>query len=126
MGGAHIYPGLIDAHVHLLQQGKLMLQADLAGSKSLTEVVTRLQDYAKTEASVKTGWILGMGWDQNQWGGDFPTRATLDAAFPDTPVYLRRIDVHAGWFNSAALKLGIPLPLSHFNKISSIHFSHCW
>ena len=49
---------------------------------------------------------MGRGWDQNDWGGDgaFPTRADLDAAFPDRPVWLGRVDGHAGWANTAALR----------------------
>ncbi|MCA9679014.1 MAG: amidohydrolase [Myxococcales bacterium] len=50
-------------------------------------------------------WVQGRGWDQNLWGGEFPTRATLDAVAPDRPVSLRRIDGHALWANSAALAL---------------------
>ncbi|MEJ2385005.1 MAG: amidohydrolase [Xanthomonadales bacterium] len=49
-------------------------------------------------------WLLGRGWDQNDWPEPvFPNRADLDAEFPDRPVWLRRIDGHAGWANSAAL-----------------------
>src|SRR5690606_1369818 len=52
------------------------------------------------------GWLLGRGWDQNNWPGQqFPTAADLDALFPDRPVWLRRVDGHAGWANSAAMAL---------------------
>ena len=50
-------------------------------------------------------WLLGRGWDQNDWPGkSFPTAADLDAAFPSRPVWLERIDGHAGWANTAALR----------------------
>ncbi len=49
--------------------------------------------------------MLGGGWDQNDWPEKvFPTAADLDAAFPDRPVWLERVDGHAGWANSAALR----------------------
>jgi len=66
-------------------------------------VIERLKEFAKRSPSK---WIIGSGWDQNRWPGQqFPTKADLDAAFPDTPVYLTRIDGHASWANSKALKL---------------------
>ena len=51
-------------------------------------------------------WIIGRGWAQNDWPvKDFPTKDILDKAFPNNPVYLTRIDGHAGWVNSKALQL---------------------
>ncbi len=48
--------------------------------------------------------MLGRGWDQNDWPGQsFPDRFDLDRAFPDRPVWLERIDGHAGWANTRAL-----------------------
>jgi predicted amidohydrolase YtcJ len=49
--------------------------------------------------------LLGGGWDQNDWPEKaFPTAADLDAAFPDRPVWLDRVDGHAGWANGAAMR----------------------
>ena len=50
-------------------------------------------------------WIVGRGWDQNDWQIErFPTRAILDSVAPDNPVVLTRIDGHAYWVNSRALR----------------------
>lgn len=100
--GAVVIPGLIDAHAHLMGLGMALMQADLVGTASKQEVLERLQDFA---ARLPEGaWLLGRGWDQNDWPEQsFPTAADLDAAFPDRPVWLERIDGHAGWANSAAL-----------------------
>ena len=103
LGGATVIPGLIDAHGHVGGLGYTFLQADVAGTRSKADVIERLRASAKDLAP--GAWLLGRGWDQNDWvGKDFPTAADLDAAFPDRPVWLRRIDGHAGWANSAALK----------------------
>ena len=104
LGGAAVVPGLIDAHAHLLGLGEALLQADLVGTRSVGEVVERLREFSATLPD--GAWITGRGWDQNDWGGDgaFPTRADLDAAFPDRPVWLGRIDGHAAWANTAALR----------------------
>jgi predicted amidohydrolase YtcJ len=57
-------------------------------------------------AKVSSGaWIQGRGWDQNLYPDQqFPTRAVLDAVAPTTPVVLRRVDGHAAWANSEALR----------------------
>lgn len=102
LGDATVVPGLIDAHAHLMFLGSTLMQADLTGATSKAEIVARLQRFAVDNPD---GWLLGNGWDQNQWAQmDFPTVADLDAAFPERPVWLGRIDGHAGWANSAALR----------------------
>jgi predicted amidohydrolase YtcJ len=97
---ATVLPGLTDAHAHLLGLGQSREIVDLRGAASVAEVVTRLEAGAPS-----SGWVLGRGWDQNLWGGAMPSAAELDVAFPDRPVWLRRVDGHAGWANSAALRL---------------------
>ncbi len=103
-GGRTVLPGLIDAHAHLMNLGIGMLQADLVGADSLGEVLTRLQDFEATLPD--SAWLIGRGWDQNDWPvKEFPSRADLDAYFPDRPVWLTRIDGHAAWGNSAAIRV---------------------
>ncbi len=104
LDGRTVVPGLIDAHAHLMGLGEALLSADLVGSTSREDVVARLVAFAR---DLPPGaWVTGRGWDQNDWGGDgaFPTRADLDAAFPDRPVWLGRVDGHAGWANTAAMR----------------------
>lgn len=103
-GGRAVVPGLIDAHAHLMGLGESKLQVDLVGAASKAEVVARLQAF---EARLPEGaWLIGRGWDQNDWPEkSFPTRQDLDAAFPERPVWLRRIDGHAAWANTAALRV---------------------
>ncbi len=102
-GGRTVLPGLIDAHAHLMNLGHALLNADLAGADSKAEIVARLQAFARELPS--DAWLLGRGWDQNRWPERaFPTAADLDAVFPDRPVWLKRVDGHAGWANSAALR----------------------
>ncbi len=100
--GVTIVPGLIDAHGHMLGLGLTLTQVDLVGSASVADVIARLRAFAAKLP--KDAWLVGRGWDQNRWaGGAFPTAADLDAVFPDRPVYLRRVDGHAAWANTAAL-----------------------
>jgi len=101
--GRTVLPGLIDAHGHVLGLGLSLLNADLRGTRSKAEIVARLR---KQAAGLPAGaWLIGRGWDQNDWPEKaFPSAADLDAAFPERPVYLSRVDGHAAWANSAALR----------------------
>src|SRR5690606_15002403 len=83
--------------------GLALTRVDLVGTRSKQEILQRLQEFAR--ALPPGEWLLGRGWDQNDWPEQaFPTAADLDAAFPDRPVWLGRVDGHAGWVNSAALR----------------------
>src|SRR6185295_3674961 len=94
---------LIDAHGHIMSLGLALMRADLVGASTKDEAIARLREFARTLPA--GAWLLGRGWDQNDWPGkSYPTAADLDAAFPDRPVWLERIDGHAGWANTAAMR----------------------
>ena len=102
--GRSLLPGLIDAHGHVLGLGTMKMQADLTGTSSLEAALQVIKAYAAAHAS--DPWLLGRGWNQVAWKlGRFPTAAELDSVLADRPVWLERVDGHAGWANSAALKL---------------------
>jgi predicted amidohydrolase YtcJ len=100
--GAAIVPGLIDSHVHMRGLGDMLETMDLRGINSIAEVVRRVRQQAA--ALPKGAWIRGRNWDQTNWGGQFPVAA--DLAGIDNPVYLTRVDGHAGWANTKALEAG--------------------
>jgi len=101
--GATVVPGLIDAHGHIMSQGLALMRADLVGAATRDEAIARLVEFERTLPP--GAWLLGRGWDQNDWPGkSYPTAADLDTAFPQRPVWLERIDGHAGWANSAAMR----------------------
>ena len=116
-----IYPGFIDGHCHFLAYGLMMFDADLTGTNSFAEVLDRVKKYESTRMSE---WIIGRGWDQNDWKESmklanpdlaavpeeelevpFPDKSILDSLYPNTPVYLTRIDGHAVLVNQKALDL---------------------
>ncbi|WP_375187699.1 amidohydrolase [Sphingobium yanoikuyae] len=102
-GGKTLIPGLIDAHGHVMGLGLSLITLDLSDTKSLAEAQAKIRAYAQENTGRK--WIIGTGWNQETWGlGRFPTAAELDAAVGDIPVWLERIDGHAGWANSAAIR----------------------
>ena len=100
--GRTVIPGLIDAHAHVMGLGLGLLTVDLSDTRTLAEAQRKIAEYAA--ANPERPWIVGRGWNQEIWGLDrFPTAAELDAAVADRPVWLERVDGHAGWANTAAL-----------------------
>ncbi len=101
--GKAIYPGFIDAHAHFYNYGLSLKRADLTGTVSWDEVLTKLQAFATEN---KDGWLVGRGWDQNDWTvKEFPSKEKLDNLFADRPVLLTRVDGHAAIANQKALDL---------------------
>ncbi len=101
--GQTILPGFIDAHCHFYGLGLQQQRVDLVGTRSFEEVIKRVIDFQNKR---KTNFIIGRGWDQNDWEDkQFPNKLLLDNLFPDTPVALTRIDGHAMLCNQKALDL---------------------
>ncbi len=102
--GATVVPGLTDAHFHLVGFGASLDRLQLMDTGS-PEQIAQIVAHKAGELPPGT-WIQGRGWDQNDWEvKQFPHHSVLDTVSPDHPVVLSRVDGHAIWVNSAALKL---------------------
>jgi predicted amidohydrolase YtcJ len=100
--GKLLTPGFDDAHIHFLQGGRALMLVDLNGARTLAEAKQRI---AARVREVQPGtWILGRGWDQTLWGGEWPSKKDLDDVAPANPVFLSRVDGHTTWANSLALR----------------------
>jgi predicted amidohydrolase YtcJ len=100
--GRTVVPGFIDSHAHVMALGLAQLTVDLSDTRSLDEALRKVAAYAAENP--ERPWVVGRGWNQELWGlGRFPTAAELDAVIGDRPVWLERVDGHAGWANTAAL-----------------------
>ena len=101
--GKFIYPGFIDAHAHFVGYGNSLQRVNLVDTESWDEVLDKTKKFADENPA---GWILGRGWDQNDWPvKEFPTNEKLNELFPDRPVVLTRIDGHAAIANKKALDI---------------------
>lgn len=101
--GQVMLPGMIDAHVHVMDMGFAALTLDLSATTSLKDALAAIKAFA--EANPGRPWIIGRGWNQEKWGlGRFPTAAELDTVVSDRPVWLERADNHAQWANSLAIQ----------------------
>jgi predicted amidohydrolase YtcJ len=99
-----LLPGLIDAHGHMLNLGQTLLQVDVRGLSSAQKSAEKVQQYARQNPQLS--WIIGRGWNQVLWPDkQFPNAKQLDEYLKDKPVWLARIDGHAGWANSKALAM---------------------
>ncbi|MGI8499090.1 MAG: amidohydrolase [Gemmatimonadaceae bacterium] len=102
--GRTIVPGIVDAHGHVLGLGQALRNVDLVGTSSYEEVIARV--VARAKELPAGAWVLGRGWDQNQWGDTrFPTHEALSRAVPANPVALTRVDGHATLANAKAMSL---------------------
>ncbi len=102
--GALAIPGLIDAHAHFMDLGFSRMKLDLFGTESADQIASMVQDVS--ESSEEGTWILGHGWDQNDWEvKEFPTHEVIDEVASDRPVYLTRVNLHAAWANAKAMQL---------------------
>ncbi len=103
LGGRVVLPGLVDAHAHLQIMARARISVSVNDTRSEGEAAARVGAAA---AKADPGeWLGGRGWDQTLWpDGAFPTKASLDRAAPANPATLVRVDGHAAWANSAALR----------------------
>lgn len=103
-GGKTLLPGMIDAHGHVLSLGVSQMQLGLRATANLAEAQKAIADYAVRFPLNQ--WVIGGEWNQANWKlGRFPTAQEIDAVVKDRPVWLSRVDGHAGWANSKALQL---------------------
>ena len=102
LSGTYLYPGFIDAHGHLFGYAEMLSMVNLLGTESKEECIERIADFIENNPS--NTWIIGRGWDQNDWPiKEFPTSQDLNQ-FKGVKIYLTRIDGHAAWVNQEVLK----------------------
>ncbi|WP_438862340.1 amidohydrolase [Neptunicella sp.] len=104
LDGKAVLPGLIDAHGHFMGLGYSLLEADVRDIRSKLATVKAVASFAKQNPDLD--WVRGGGWNQVLWPeNDFPNATDLDEFIQNRPVWLERVDGHAGWANSLALKM---------------------
>jgi predicted amidohydrolase YtcJ len=102
--GLPVFPGMTDAHIHLIGYGLGLLQIELRETRSIADAARAIA--AGAAARPQDPWIVGHGWNKNIWAeGRFPTRHDLDPATGDRPAACSSKDGHLLWVNSAALRL---------------------
>lgn len=101
-GDGLVVPGLIDAHIHLIDGGLHLASVQLRDATTHEDFVRRLGEFAKKQE--RGAWITGGDWDHTLWGGELPSRDWIDAVTPDNPVWITRLDGHMALANTAAMR----------------------
>jgi len=97
-------PGFIDAHIHFEGGGVSLMQIDLNGVTTLTEIQRRVKE--KVDEVEDGVWVYGRGWDHEMLPDKkWPTKEIIDTVAPKNPVVLRRVDGHSSLVNSLVLKI---------------------
>ena len=93
-------PGLIDAHLHLIDAALEAERVDLTSAPTIDAALAAIRAYGA--ALGPDDWLEGAGWDQRRFGR-WPTAADLEPAVPGRAVALWSFDHHAVWLSAAAL-----------------------
>ena len=101
--GKTVMPGFVDAHVHFSDGGFSLSSVKLRDATTRQELARRMGEFAKTLPEGE--WILNGDWDNQEWGGELPSRTWIDSVTPRNPVFVERYDGHMSLANSLAVKL---------------------
>jgi predicted amidohydrolase YtcJ len=106
--GRTVLPGFVDAHTHMEVIGQYEREADLTGADSPEACLDRLDSLRADRGDGDNGsaddeWLLGFGYDESTWGGDYLTRDQLDEVSTGRPVVAYREDMHVASVNSVVL-----------------------
>lgn len=102
LGGAAVFPGLHDMHVHPVMGGLAQQRCLIPQELPLPRIQARVA--ACVDDAAPGQWIQGGQWDVPAIG-QMPTKAMLDAVAPDNPVVLVDTSGHSLWVNSMALAM---------------------
>ncbi len=104
--GKLMVPGFNDSHMHLVYYGSSLLDVDLAGVKSIDELIQRTRQFAVDKKIEPDRLIQGRGWNHDYFTEKrFPTKYDLDRISTTQPILLRRACYHASVVNSKALQI---------------------
>ncbi len=93
LNGAHVYPGFVDAHLHILGYGEKLNQVSLKNIKDKQEAIKLITTY------VLQGYMTFYGLE-----GDFIDKDDLNRIAKDRPIIIKYHDYHAYIANDYVLK----------------------
>lgn len=80
-----------------------MAQVELHGVNRKDDIIRKVKEAVVNKP--KGSWILGGGWNNDLWGGEFPEASWIDDITLNNPVWISRMDGHMGLANSVALRI---------------------
>jgi predicted amidohydrolase YtcJ len=107
--GQVVIPGLVDAHVHMLDAGLMLQRCPLdeapRGPDGKADALRMIAECSERARKESLKWVIGSGWSLN-WFDDKlrgPSAAELDAVVADRPAVFYDDNGHSAWVNSLAL-----------------------
>ncbi|SFW73449.1 amidohydrolase [Amycolatopsis australiensis] len=102
--GGTLLPGLVDAHVHLVQWATSRRRIPLDAARSAGEAIELLLAHLLATPAPQSELVVGAGFRDALWP-DKPHKGLLQRALPGRAVALFSADLHTLWLSPAALKL---------------------
>jgi predicted amidohydrolase YtcJ len=118
LDGAHVYPGFVDAHLHILGYGEKLHQIDLSHFKTKDDIINCIQSHINTHHTF-------YGLNQN-----LITKQDLDLISLNLPIIVKHSDYHSYTVNSFVLNTcGIDLnkntlDLTEITKVNKVFLSY--
>jgi predicted amidohydrolase YtcJ len=103
LGGKMVVPGFTDNHTHFLSAGYALSSVKLKDAMTKKEFIQRISDYCKQHPG--DAWIKEGSWDNENWGGELPSKEWIDSVSGDHPIFISRYDGHMAFANSKAMQL---------------------
>lgn len=98
-----IMAGFHDSHAHFIMAGLFNTYVNMRPARSEEEAAKMVWDSHPADDGK---WVIGFGWYHVFWEKvEFPTKATLDRYYPNTPVCLINAEAHGAWVNSKAMEI---------------------
>ena len=107
-GNSFMCPGFHDAHLHFfhtaLGNSPYMLRCR---GESEADLVEKTKEFAKSLPS--DAWVVTQGWRYYRWNpANYPSKESIDKAFPNRPCVMYSGDGHTLWLNTCAMnQLGL-------------------
>ena len=108
--GQAVIPGLVDAHVHMLDAGLMLTRCPLdeapRGPEGKDRALEMIAGCSERACKEDKEWVIGSGWSL-LWFDDKhrgPSAAELDAVVADLPAVFYDDNGHSAWVNSLALQ----------------------
>lgn len=95
-GGKTLIPGFNDSHMHFMQLGETLNQAQIEGASSIAELIRICREFMISHPERVKNGLHAIGWNQDlfQDSGRLPDRFDLDKISTDIPIVLERVCGH--------------------------------
>lgn len=105
--GNTVIPGLNDSHLHMLNFGERMCQAEIGDCKTIDEMIDYCREYIKNNPERVKNGFHAQGWNQDLFidSDRIPTRFDLDKISTEIPVILERICGHILTTNTKVIEM---------------------